>query len=79
MLQPRENREAGHDVQHADETDFIAALEQDCHGRLAPITGRLARTALAKVVDVEIDKITNEALASIGGTHKLDVGEGCES
>ena len=59
--------EIGHDVQHVVEADFIAALEQDCHGRLAPITGQLARTALAKVVDAEVDKIANEALASIDG------------
>lgn len=58
----------GHDVQRADETDFIALLEREARGRLAPTTERLARTALSIVVDAEIHKMAKEAVASAGRT-----------
>lgn len=69
--------EVGQDVQHADETDFVDFLEQqeEIGGRLAPTTERLARMALAMVVDAEIEKMAKAAVASVGNTRSVEEGE----
>ncbi len=64
--------EVGQDVQHTGPTDFVLFLEQETQGRLVPTSERLACTALAMVVDGEINKLAQEAVASTNGRRGLE-------